>query len=97
MAWKPEYGVHLWNELCEDWNGVIDKSMAPWSKGVASEMVFWRESHLDFDILDDLYPDQLASYKLHWEVGQKKGAAIIYFHGVAKPNNSHQDIKRYWQ
>lgn len=88
-------GAHLWNSLEANWEGLSERSRAPWSQGVASEMVYWREEQRWFDVLDDLYPGELASYKLQWSAGERT-ASIVYFHGKSKPNNATPELQEHW-
>jgi hypothetical protein len=54
-----------------------------------SEMV-WMRNHLPFkaDLIDDLYPGQVLSYKVHILAERKRppDARVVYFHGRKKPH-----------
>ena len=48
----------------------------------------WMEIMMpDADILQEVFPDKLVSYKVHCEGGLPKNAAICCFHGVPKPHD----------
>lgn len=86
VSFNAETASVLWNA----W----DSDRARWRKECRlfnrpSEMQFMRRmAHtLDFYYLDDLVPDQLASYKVHVrsKVKSLERARVVYFHGWPKP------------
>lgn len=49
----------------------------------------------DADKIQDLYPGQLVSFKLHCGKGVPEGARVVAFHGLPRPHQIH-DLMRHW-
>lgn len=48
------------------------------------------------DYLDDLYPNQMISYKCHYKKTGLGDARILYFHGAEKPHEIDEPFLKYW-
>ena len=47
--------------------------------------------------LDDLFPGQVLSYKVHVKLNGLGDARLVYFHGVPKPSDLQDDwVKEHW-
>ena len=65
-----------------------------------SEMAFLRKYvGLDCTLLDELYPNQILSYKVHCKQNPPPPSArIVYFHGTPKQHQIEQEwIKEVWK
>lgn len=49
------------------------------------------------DILQDLYPRRLVSYKVHCQNHYPEGASVINFHGTPNPHECTDWVQDYWQ
>jgi hypothetical protein len=99
VAWDSKVGDHLWFNYMRDPEAYETQYTAPWSQGMGSEMVYWRECQEEFDILDDLFPGELASFNHDVKkTNHFESFSIVYFHGDSKPSSSYvpESLKRLW-
>jgi hypothetical protein len=66
--------------------------------GRISEMQFLRLLANDATRLNEVFPNQIQSYKCHWlkEPEKREEASIVYFHGNPKPPFVHTDLLAEW-
>ena len=57
----------------------------------------WIDSILpDCDRLQNLYPDQIVSFKAHCKNGVPEGARVVAFHGQPRPHQMY-DLMQHWR
>ena len=97
-----DYATRLWDIYQSDTKHWQKTALL---KGNFSEMVFLRlNTKGDVTLLDDLYPNQIISYKAHLrrQKSQKrrrelrKSARIVYFHGRPKPPDVEPWLLQHW-
>ena len=66
--------------------------------GRISEMQFLRLLANDATRLNEVFPNQIQSYKCDWlkEPEKREEASIVYFHGNPKPPFVHTDLLAEW-
>lgn len=99
-AWDVSAGVHLWERLRDDREAVASASVASWSRGAPSEMVYWRESVSDIDVIDERHPGELLCFNRHVFPNdeQPKRGSVVYFFGAWKPHRLPDSswIRSHW-
>jgi hypothetical protein len=82
MAWRGGFGAHIWESYVEAgmpenvrFEGFNFGGDGAWIMGHAGRM----------DVLQDLYPNQIASYKVSGGVLSPQ-ARVVCFHGVPRPH-----------
>jgi len=93
-SYSPEFCEWIWKE----WQKKEDYEDRILYNGRISEMQFLRLLANDATRLNEVFPDQIQSYKCHWLKNPEKReeASIVYFHGNPKPPDIHADLLRHW-
>jgi len=67
-------------------------------KNLPSEMAFLRAVCLNATRLDQVFVNQIQSYKVHWthQPEHRSKARIVYFHGNPKPPNIEPELMTHW-
>ena len=96
------YSPQACSRLYRSWTEGKEKNREQWSyKGQLSEMVFLRQEMAEATRLDQVFPDQIQSYKAHYRdhLETQDKARIVYFHGRPKMQELHGDdpLLRHWQ
>lgn len=87
MAWSGGWGAHLWREY--------EKAGFPDMQGGDQA---WIESHvLRPDILQDLFPSQIVSYKVSARSHIPDKAKIVAFHGEPRPHQCEGWVRLFWK
>lgn len=88
MAYTKQAATRIWNQFLIDQNKGAFKLL-----GEVSDMIWLDENIGRRDHLTDLYPRQIASYKVEIQPGRIKweDTRIIYFHGIPKPHELLDD------
>ncbi len=99
VSYTGESGAHLWTNYRRDPEGVVARSIMPWSHGEGSEMVYWREE-CEHPI-DCINPE--PGVVVSWGLEILKGifpiekSSIVYFHGASKPDLIPAELQaKYW-
>jgi uncharacterized Rossmann fold enzyme len=75
MAWEAGMHSHIW----ENWN-------AAHRPNVQGGDQVWIAGSVKADVLQDLYPGRLRSYKVECRQEIPKGTSIVFFHGHPRPH-----------
>ena len=88
MAWTAGDHKHIWDSFIENPSSVV-RSLRPhgdqkWIEKQEKNRLYWQ----------DLFPDQIVSYKIHCAKGLPKNARIVCYHGRPSiPESIHQHTK----
>lgn len=84
----PGYGGHIWRAFDEHREDFKQTDMQVYEKAAP-----------DADIIDDLYPGKVLSYKVHCRDGLPEGASIVRFHGTPKMTDLHpkHPLREAWE
>jgi hypothetical protein len=72
----PQFGMEVYNLFAEDAWGHIN--------GLPSDMQFYEKFRDKAELLTDLFPGKILSFKVHCRDGLPEGASIVRFHGSPK-------------
>lgn len=87
MAWRGDWGAHIWREY--------EKAGYP---DIAGGDQAWIEQHvLRPDILQELFPGQLVSYKVNAHSFIPQGARVVAFHGEPRPHHCDGWVEQFWK
>ncbi len=75
MAWEAGRHTHIW----ENWIQAGQPQMLGGDQT-------WIESQTKPDVLQDLYPGRLRSYKVDCRYGIPKNTSVVFFHGLPRPH-----------
>jgi len=92
----PEFCDEIWNYWLENEYQIINECEL---LGAPSEMILLRKLYSASPRLDTIFKGRILSYKVHirdhWE--RVKDSSIVYFHGVPKPHQIHEQwIQENW-
>lgn len=88
MAWEAGVGRSLWS----NW----DNAGRPEIAG-GDQAWIERELRITPDILQDLYPKQLRSYKVDCRDFVPRGTNVVFFHGYPRPHEAGGWVKEVWK
>jgi len=89
MAWEVSVAYH---QIWDNWN-CDGRPEIPGGDQAWLELFFTidgplrRYNTLTYNILQDLFPDNFVSYKVHAQHGIPKGARVVCFHGIPRPHH----------
>lgn len=86
MSWQPSKCYKIWDKWDELGRFELMNGDQHWI-----EMV-WPGA----DILQDLFPRRLVSYKVHCENHYPEDASVINFHGTPKPHECDDWVRDFW-
>jgi uncharacterized Rossmann fold enzyme len=75
MAWEAGRHTHIW----DNW---LDAGKPEVEGGDQT----WIEASTNPDVLQDLYPGRLRSYKVECRHGIPKNTSVVFFHGLPRPH-----------
>lgn len=89
--------AHIWETYIDNPARANQNSVAEWSAGLASEMVFWREEcREDWDVIP---PGRALNFGHNYlrRTTPHPTASIVYFHGASKPSEElHPILSGHW-
>lgn len=95
---SAKISAELWQNWCNDLHNWRKRAIY---MGQVSEMQFLRLTVGDTcNLLDQIYPEQIQSYKVHWKPGKmdRSKARIVYFHGRPKMQEiEDEELLAFWQ
>lgn len=93
-SYSPEFCEWIW----EQWQRKEEYGERIFYNGRISEMAFLRFLARDAVRLDDLFPNEIQSYKVDWMMRPeaRSSAKIVYFHGRPKPPNIEETLLQHW-
>lgn len=88
MSWNHRHYKYIWNEFIKDPENAV-KQAAPHGDQ------WWIEKNItSYHFWQDLYPDQVVSFKMHCQDGLPKDAKIVCYHGRPSiPESATQSTK----
>lgn len=98
LSIAPDYRRDIWDVFSNDPQGAIirchKEALPAWNNGdqrwlelMGAKPVYWQ----------DIFPDQLVSYKYHCANGIPSSAAIIAFHGTPRPHEvKDPSVRELW-
>lgn len=101
VSFRREAVTHLWDKYIADPVAADKASRIRWSRDHGSEMVYWRDEYEgEIEHLDEWFPGQLLSYKVHVrkDPGLLPAARVVYFHGKMKPHEVNEPwVSQHWR
>lgn len=87
MMWRGGFGSHIWDSYEKAGYPDINGGDQAWIERQVSKA----------DLLQELYPQSICSYKEHALDGIPKGIKIICFHGYPKPHECDGWVPNVWK
>jgi len=88
MAWTPHEASYLiWRQWWANECPLDERGDQGWIEKRMPEA----------DVLQDLFPDKLVSFKVHCKRGAPDGASVVNFHGWPRPHECKGWVKEAWR
>lgn len=99
MLWKAGAVSEIWTRWIDQDEPILPGGDQEWIMGLRDDQEWINAVRNGGEILQDLYPNKIFSFKKHCFNGlPPRGSMVVYFHGEPKPHNCGEEwVKHIWK